>query len=190
MDKPLNDKRAKILESAIQTFARYGFRRSSMEDIAVDAGMSRPALYQHFRNKAEIFREGSARMQAAAIEAAVAAGRASQGPLAERLAEMMIVYKLPAWRIAATTPHGRELLDVNAEIAEDVSREAAERMVAVIAETIAPEIGGDIDPHDAARLLSIAAYGVIERATTEAEFDRDIRLLAKIWATAARTPPA
>ncbi|MEO1613491.1 MAG: helix-turn-helix domain-containing protein, partial [Pseudomonadota bacterium] len=54
----MSDRRARILESAVGVFGRYGFKRCSMEDIAEAAGMSRPALYQHFKNKTEIFRAG------------------------------------------------------------------------------------------------------------------------------------
>jgi len=40
--------------AALTRFARYGFRRTSMEDIAAEAGVSRAALYLQFRNKEEI----------------------------------------------------------------------------------------------------------------------------------------
>lgn len=42
--------------AAFETFRAYGFRRTSMEDIAKAAGMSRAALYLHFRNKEDIQR--------------------------------------------------------------------------------------------------------------------------------------
>ena len=45
-----------ILESAWKAFSAYGFRKTSMDDIARGAGISRPALYLHYRNKEDIFR--------------------------------------------------------------------------------------------------------------------------------------
>jgi AcrR family transcriptional regulator len=53
------DKRGTILAAAFDVFINYGFRKTSMDDIARAAGMSRPALYQVFRNKTEIFRAAS-----------------------------------------------------------------------------------------------------------------------------------
>ncbi len=49
-------KAAAILEAAFQTFFQYGVKRATMDDIARAAGMSRPALYLVYRNKADIFR--------------------------------------------------------------------------------------------------------------------------------------
>ena len=39
-----------ILLGAWNTFAAYGYKKTSMDDIARAAGMSRPALYLHYRN--------------------------------------------------------------------------------------------------------------------------------------------
>ena len=43
-----------ILDAAIKNFVRYGLRKTSMSDIAMDAGISRPTLYASFKNKDEV----------------------------------------------------------------------------------------------------------------------------------------
>ena len=48
-----DSKTAAILKSAFQAFATYGFKKTSMDDIAKGAGMSRPAVYLHFKNKSD-----------------------------------------------------------------------------------------------------------------------------------------
>ena len=45
-----------ILDAAFGAFAAYGYRRTTMEDIAHAAGLSRTALYLHFRSKEDLFR--------------------------------------------------------------------------------------------------------------------------------------
>lgn len=50
-----NDKQKIIAEAAFAVFAAHGFRRTSMEKIAAEAGMSRPALYLHFDSKEDVF---------------------------------------------------------------------------------------------------------------------------------------
>jgi TetR/AcrR family transcriptional regulator, regulator of autoinduction and epiphytic fitness len=55
-------RQAHVLETALTVFARHGFRKTSIEDIAKAAGISRQGLYLHFANKDEIF---SAAMQKA-----------------------------------------------------------------------------------------------------------------------------
>ena len=54
--QPLPDRQDAILDAAFHAFATYGYRRTAMDDIARGAGMSRTALYLHYRNKEDIFR--------------------------------------------------------------------------------------------------------------------------------------
>jgi TetR/AcrR family transcriptional regulator len=53
-----------ILESARRQFARYGFSKCTMEDIAADTGRGKASLYYYFPTKEAIFREILAREQA------------------------------------------------------------------------------------------------------------------------------
>jgi AcrR family transcriptional regulator len=46
----------RILEAATQVFFRHGFRRSSIEQAAEAAGLTRQALYHHFDSKEALFR--------------------------------------------------------------------------------------------------------------------------------------
>ncbi|MGR3868885.1 TetR/AcrR family transcriptional regulator [Streptomyces graminifolii] len=55
-------KRDDIVTAAVDVFSRYGFRQTSMELIARAAGVSRPALYQHFANKQDVFAAVAARV--------------------------------------------------------------------------------------------------------------------------------
>ena len=55
-------KRDDIVTVAVDVFSRYGFRQTSMELLARAAGLSRPALYQHFTNKQDVFAAVAARV--------------------------------------------------------------------------------------------------------------------------------
>ncbi len=182
---PHHDRKAAILESAASTFATYGFRRCSMEDIAAGAGVSRPSLYQHFRNKTEVFRAASEQLQSAAIDDAAAV---TDGPLAPRLAAMLIAYKRPIWRIHVSTPHGRDMMDVNATIADDVTLAALARFNALLATALSPHLAAGWDAEALARLLSGAVWAIVEKAETEEAFCADITTLATIWAAAISVP--
>ena len=50
------ERRALVLESALLTFARFGYRKTSMEAVAQAAHISRPGLYFLFSSKEELFR--------------------------------------------------------------------------------------------------------------------------------------
>ncbi|MFZ9819225.1 MAG: helix-turn-helix domain-containing protein, partial [Ilumatobacteraceae bacterium] len=44
-----------ILRASIPLFAKRGYRKTSMANIADAAGISRPALYQYFTDRADLF---------------------------------------------------------------------------------------------------------------------------------------
>ncbi len=49
--------RARVLESANSAFAEHGYSEVGLESIAIAAGVTRGAIYNHFRNKRELFAE-------------------------------------------------------------------------------------------------------------------------------------
>src|SRR4030042_2050538 len=51
------ERRDKILEAARCRFRRFGYSKTTMEEIAADAGISKGTIYIYFRNKEDIFIE-------------------------------------------------------------------------------------------------------------------------------------
>jgi len=49
-------RQTEILDAAIGVFLRYGFRKTSMDDLARAAGISRQGLYLHFPTKEALFK--------------------------------------------------------------------------------------------------------------------------------------
>ncbi|MEJ1972949.1 MAG: helix-turn-helix domain-containing protein [Lacunisphaera sp.] len=49
-------RRTALLEAALGVFARFGYRKTSMDEVARAAQISRQGLYLHFANKEELFR--------------------------------------------------------------------------------------------------------------------------------------
>lgn len=50
-----NNKRTRIVEQSVAHFTHYGFKRTTMGEIAKLAGISRPTLYAEFDSKEDIF---------------------------------------------------------------------------------------------------------------------------------------
>src|SRR5258708_23382447 len=53
--EPADARQAAVLEAAVGVFARYGYRKTSMDEVARAAGVSRQGLYLQFANKEELF---------------------------------------------------------------------------------------------------------------------------------------
>ncbi|HEX6568224.1 MAG TPA: TetR/AcrR family transcriptional regulator [Acidimicrobiales bacterium] len=54
---PAARRRRQLLDVARRVFAERGFHNASMNDIAIEAGVTKPVLYQHFASKRELFAE-------------------------------------------------------------------------------------------------------------------------------------
>lgn len=73
MSKDEKLRRDRILDAAGETFIRYGFRKTSMDDVARAAGISRQSLYAYFPTKEALFRDVVEHLVAATREAGRAA---------------------------------------------------------------------------------------------------------------------
>lgn len=58
----------RIREAALELFSRLGFERTTMADIAAEAGVSQPALHYHFTDKADLWRAAMLHLSAAIEE--------------------------------------------------------------------------------------------------------------------------
>jgi AcrR family transcriptional regulator len=61
-----------LLQAAVGVFARYGFRKTSMDEVARAAGVSRQGLYLLFEDKEALFRRAVAYRLTRQLRAAVA----------------------------------------------------------------------------------------------------------------------
>src|ERR671914_2805432 len=50
-EEPTGERRTQILEAAARSFVRSGFHRTTMQDVAAEAGMSPGNLYRYFPSK-------------------------------------------------------------------------------------------------------------------------------------------
>ncbi|MBN8293590.1 TetR/AcrR family transcriptional regulator [Rhodobacter sp. NTK016B] len=125
-------RRVAILMAATEVFARYGFKRTSMEDIAKAAGLSRTALYQSYRNKQDIFRSLVAWYFGQAADRVAKALQPGLPP--EQALGAAFVAKLgPEMKLMLDSPHGEELMDGGLDAAADLVAEG-ERQVAGLLE--------------------------------------------------------
>src|SRR3981081_924822 len=74
-----------LLEAAVGVFARYGFRKASMDEVARAAGVSRQGLYLLFADKEELFRKAVAYKLTRQLSAAIVELSNEREPLEARL---------------------------------------------------------------------------------------------------------
>ena len=186
-------KRVAILEAAFSAFCQYGFRRTSMEDIAKGVGVSRAALYLHYKNKQDILRslthyyfERALR----AIEAELTPGRVVQ----DALSGLMDQIGGPLIEDIVASPHGRELLEAKYSASGDIVTAETERVNGAVADWLASEaaagrisldaVGGDA--HAVADLIYNSWVGIKEGAATREAYRTGAQNLVNLMARALR----
>jgi AcrR family transcriptional regulator len=165
------DKRARILDAALAAFARYGWRRASMADVAQAVGVSRPALYLHFASKEALFEAVARKLAQDAMDGARAAW-AQDAPFADGFAAAMLARNLPLFGLFELGPHGRELLEADEGLTAELGLQMEMAFAALVAERArtAPDVSlarCGLSAPALGRLLAAAASGVKHAAEDE-----------------------
>ncbi|QYX75174.1 TetR/AcrR family transcriptional regulator [Streptomyces akebiae] len=158
-----------ILDTALTVFSRYGYAKTTMQDIARAAGMSRAALYLHFSTKEDLFRAGARRAHSRAL-GEVDAALAEQGDVLSRIDAATDVYFGGLMAQISSGVHGGELLDAGLTITGDIVSEAHTALAARLASALdaaaaAGEVqfsNADTTAEDIARLLLAVTDGLKE----------------------------
>ncbi|MGF1624294.1 MAG: TetR/AcrR family transcriptional regulator [Alphaproteobacteria bacterium] len=134
-----------IADAARSLFARFGYRRTSMDDIAREAGVAKATLYLHFSGKEDVFRTMMARTRRI-VEARFAEAEAMQGPVRDRLAALFDAYYGTLGSLFGNPEHWAELratmVSLDAAGAEALEAAHEERIARLLAEA---EASGEAD---------------------------------------------
>ena len=110
----VDERRARIHDAAIREFSERGFAGTSMGRIAESAGMSRPALYQYFKNKDDLFASAFVALLQGCADRALTALNGS-GTTAQRLDGLLQGFEGDLWERLAASPHSAELISRKSE---------------------------------------------------------------------------
>lgn len=103
-------RRQAIIDAALDCFLQYGFAKTSLDDIAKRAGLSRPLLYLLFKNKEELFVETLRTIYLAELDSA----RPVLDLRLSKKAKLMQLYEellLKPWTYIFNSPSGAEFIE-------------------------------------------------------------------------------
>tara|TARA_A100001391_G_C5082334_1_gene280227 strand:- start:3884 stop:4438 length:555 start_codon:yes stop_codon:yes gene_type:complete len=152
---------ARILEAATGLYLAYGARRTSMDDIANEAGMAKGSLYLSFKSKDELFHALIENLLHQWLAAARSRLMAETGIVEKLVAYLDEAIGEPA-RLLRSTPHAVDLL------------EAKGRLAAKLLSTYRQDVAHDLSALLADRpsmqpLVIEAAYGCRETGDMESD---------------------
>ena len=117
--------RRAIHAAAIAQFSERGFGSTSMANIAEAAGMSRPALYQYFRNKSDIYASAFVALFDDHVDLSLEA-LAVDGSTADRLDGYLQRFEGDLWEQMAASKHSEEIMSAKSEdTAEEIQQVVA-----------------------------------------------------------------
>ena len=103
-------RRLAIIDAALECFLQYGFTKTSLDDIAKRAKLSRPLLYLLFKNKEELFVETLRSLYQAEIDCA----RPVLGLALNKKEKLFQIYEellLKPWTRIFNSPSGAEFIE-------------------------------------------------------------------------------
>jgi len=182
---PGAERRAAILDAATRVFLRYGFKKTSMDDLARAAGLSRQGLYLHFPTKEALFKEAVSTL-VASLRAAFRDALARDGlPVEDRLVaafeaanahaiERANAEHLNALLEAATALVGDEIRKLDDDTVADVTKALQRSGVATRWKSTG------ISAHALAENLCATSAGLKHRVSTAAEYRERMRVAVRL----------
>ncbi len=180
----------RVLAAALTLFGRHGFQRTSMADVAREAGIARATLYLRFPDKASLFQA----LASSLVDEALARAKAAwdrNASLSENIAATLLAKELTFFHMLHSTPHGAELQKLDAALtAPHVTRLDTE-FAALLEQRgrEAEQEGADLTAFDGpagfAAFLATAGSSLKHATRTEDAFRSIVQSLARVSARAA-----
>jgi AcrR family transcriptional regulator len=182
MRKSETTRRDQTLIAARQVFLRYGFKRTTMGDIADEAHLSRPALYLVFSSKEEVF--GAVMEQLFAdMLALIRDGIGQRATAHEQLVFAFDVWAIEPYKAVQVAPDARDMLESSYAFAPAITVTAAasfERILVGILGSLATQTPLTIAPERMAHLLTAAVAGFKQSASSVKELQQLIEDLVTV----------
>ncbi len=153
---PAARRRSQLLDEAQELFGARGFHKTSMDDIAEAAGVTKPVLYQHFPSKRDLYLELLRKVGDDLLEAVATSASAAPGPQDRVRAGFVAYFRFVVERSSAF----RVLFGTGARVTDEFS-ETVRGVEASVAEAISSFIQADVDA-DHRQLLGYAIVGLAE----------------------------
>ena len=149
-----------------------------MAAVARAAGLSRPALYQYFANRADLFRAAFQALLEDATDAALAA-LAADGTVSERFDRYLQRLSGDGYEMLAATPFGGELMEARHDFAADVADAATDRACDGLRAYVEKcEAADDATRRSAIELIVFAPAGLKGDSPSPATYRRRLTSLA------------
>lgn len=184
---PVADRTDEVLDAAYACLTRYGVRRTTMDDIAGEMGVSRSAVYQYVRNKDAAFRLLAERLHIQALDRARTVA-ACDAPAADRVRGVLQAKLDLVLQLRGDSPHTAELLDSKARLFGDICTAFMGELHALLTGLLRES--GIANAEDAAQICISLVVGLESTADARRLFARAADALHLGLAVSSPAPPS
>ncbi len=155
---PRRERRAQLLDSALEVFVAQGYHAAAMDDIAERAGVSKPVLYQHFPGKLDLY------LALLDVTCDHVIDNCRQALAATHDNKTRVAAAMAAFYSYVAAENGAFRLVFESDLtSEPAVRELVERVTTECAAMIADVIHDDTGlPGEASRLLAVSLVGMAQ----------------------------
>ncbi len=180
---------ARILNAAFRCFARYGYARTGMTDIAKEAGLSRTALYKHYPNLEDVFRALSQRVNQGVRQAVVDAA-AKEGDLTSRLQAVIAARVSWAFEALNLSEHGHELIDAKNTLCGKAGADTEAQFRKLLASILTASSVSPASAMSAATVIVKCIPGLVAEQTSEQAAREQVAQFVRIFAAGIKAQGA
>lgn len=157
-DDTPDPRRIQALEQAFEVFLRFGYRKTSMDELARAVGLSRQGLYLWFPNKKALFREMVDHLMAQ-VDGRVSEALGTAAPLEQRVVDAFDAYVGQLVGTGLRASAMEELMDTAHQLCGELPAQTDARFRRRLADALADAPRTDVSAEELATLLYAVSAG-------------------------------
>lgn len=177
----MEDRHTYIIEAAKALFLRYGVKRTGMNDIADEAGISRQTLYKAFANKDAVL-QGAIRQLAEQVVLDIEAGLEKADGLGGQLDVIFKHIVIEHYDFLQSSPNAEDIIAGVSASSQRELEAGAQKNTAIIARVLEPFS----DEIERSNLSTDQFADFIQRSATAAKYNAKNRKHLLEWLAALR----
>jgi len=136
-------RKEKILDAALHCFLHFGFAKTTLDDVAKKAGISRPLIYLTFKNKGDLFDGVLAHLIEGRIESSMLALNEKQSKK-EKLLKVCDILLVEPWQKVSGFPMSEDFYERCSIRNPAVIQKNAENFIACVQQILGDKTAGEV----------------------------------------------
>lgn len=150
----IEERKKDILDAALHCFLNFGYSKTSMDDVAKKAGISRPLIYLKFKNKEDLLLGLFDHIMEGRLEEAEKIAAQTNLSKKEKLAKMVETMKIEPWSKISGCPMSQEFFNTCCDMDEKNFEKFEKHKLKILTEILGDKFEAEV--------FAMASDGLLE----------------------------